>query len=61
MNFIHISTDAVFDGTKEGMYTEEDEPSPQGVYSQTKLDGEHAVGKLIRRQLLPELIFTVGH
>ena len=41
--FIHLSTDAVFDGTKEGAYTEDDEPNPQGVYSQTKLDGEHAV------------------
>jgi dTDP-4-dehydrorhamnose reductase len=41
--FIHLSTDAVFDGTKEGMYTETDETSPSGVYSQTKLDGERAV------------------
>jgi dTDP-4-dehydrorhamnose reductase len=43
IKFIHLSTDAVFDGTKEGAYTEEDEPNPQGVYSQTKLDGERAV------------------
>jgi dTDP-4-dehydrorhamnose reductase len=43
IKFIHLSTDAVFDGTKEGMYTEEDEPNPQGVYSQTKLDSERAV------------------
>ncbi|HKJ38887.1 MAG TPA: SDR family oxidoreductase [Anaerolineales bacterium] len=41
--FIHLSTDAVFDGTKEGAYTEDDEPNPQGVYSQTKLDSELAV------------------
>ena len=41
--FIHLSTDAVFDGTKEGAYTEDDEPNPQGVYSQTKLDSEQAV------------------
>jgi dTDP-4-dehydrorhamnose reductase len=41
--FIHLSTDAVFDGTKEGSYTEDDEPNPQGVYSQTKLDSERAV------------------
>jgi dTDP-4-dehydrorhamnose reductase len=33
----------VFDGTKAGFYTEEDEPSPPGTYSQTKLDGECAV------------------
>ena len=43
IKFIHISTDAVFDGTKEGIYTEEDEPSPPGIYSQTKLDSERAV------------------
>ena len=43
MPFVHISTDAVFDGRKEGAYTEEDNPNPQSVYSQTKLDGEHAV------------------
>ena len=41
--FIHLSTDAVFDGTKEGAYTEVDQPNPQGVYSQTKLDSENAV------------------
>ncbi len=43
IKFVHLSTDAVFDGTKQGAYTEEDEPNPQNVYSQTKLDGERAV------------------
>ena len=43
ISFIHLSTDAVFDGTKAGPYTEEDEPNPQGVYSQSKLAGERAV------------------
>ena len=42
IRFVHISTDAVFDGEKTQPYTEDDLPSPQGVYSQTKLDGEHA-------------------
>src|SRR5215216_6488833 len=40
IKFIHLSTDAVFDGTKENAYTEDDEPNPLGVYSQTKLGGE---------------------
>ena len=40
---IHISTDAVFDGQKDGFYNEEDPPSPLGVYAKTKLDGEWAV------------------
>lgn len=43
ISFAHISTDAVFDGEKDGFYTEEDSPNPLGVYSQTKLDGEGAV------------------
>ena len=43
IKFIHLSTDAVFDGTKAGSYSEDDMPNPQSVYSQTKLDGEHAV------------------
>src|SRR5687768_15753958 len=31
ISFIHFSTDAVFDGTKAGAYTEDDKPNPQGV------------------------------
>ena len=40
---MHISTDAVFDGTKGGVYTEEDAPNPQGIYAQTKFQGERNV------------------
>jgi dTDP-4-dehydrorhamnose reductase len=43
IKFIHLSTDAVFDGTKEGSYSEEDVPAPQSIYAQTKLEGERAV------------------
>jgi len=42
IRFVHISTDAVFDGEKDGAYTEDDEPNPLGVYAQTKLEGEKA-------------------
>jgi dTDP-4-dehydrorhamnose reductase len=40
--FIHISTDAVFDGVK-GDYQEEDTPNPLSTYARTKLAGEIAV------------------
>ncbi len=43
ISFVHISTDAVFDGEKDGFYSEEDIPNPLGIYSKTKLDGERAV------------------
>ncbi len=39
---VHISTDAVFDGTR-GDYTEDDPPNPRNVYARTKLEGERAV------------------
>ncbi len=40
---IHISTDYVFDGAKEGAYTEADRAVPATVYGRTKLDGEAKV------------------
>jgi len=43
IKFLHLSTDAVFDGQRDGFYSELDVPNPQGVYARTKLEGEHAV------------------
>jgi len=42
-SLIHISTDYVFDGKNHRPYSEDDTLSPQGVYGQTKLDGEKAL------------------
>jgi len=42
-SLIHISTDYVFDGKSHRPYSEDDTLSPQGVYGQTKLDGEKAL------------------
>ncbi|MBM3150875.1 MAG: SDR family oxidoreductase [Chloroflexi bacterium] len=43
IGLVHISTDSVFDGAREGIYTEDDVPNPPGVYSATKLQGERNV------------------
>ena len=40
---IHFSTDYVFDGAKEGAYTEDDEPAPVNAYGRSKLAGEQAI------------------
>jgi len=40
---IHFSTDYVFDGQKNDLYTEEDIPHPINIYGKTKLDGELAI------------------
>ena len=37
---ITVSTDYVFDGTKDGFYTQRDDPNPQGEYGKAKLHGE---------------------
>jgi dTDP-4-dehydrorhamnose reductase len=42
--FLHVSTDAVFDGQKGG-YVEDDWPNPLSVYARTKLEGERGVAE----------------
>jgi dTDP-4-dehydrorhamnose reductase len=40
---VYVSTDYVFDGTKDSPYVEWDQPSPRSVYGRTKLGGEREI------------------
>ena len=40
---IHVSTDYVFDGETEISYNEDNFTNPQGIYGESKLQGEHFV------------------
>jgi dTDP-4-dehydrorhamnose reductase len=40
---IHLSTDYVFDGTKESAYAEADPPNPVSIYGASKLAGERQI------------------
>jgi dTDP-4-dehydrorhamnose reductase len=56
-HLVYISTDSVFDGTKQGLYDEGDEPAPPNAYARTKLGGELAALGACRATVLRTNIF----
>lgn len=57
---IYVSTDAVYDGEKDGLYVEDDVVNPVNYYGQTKLDGECEVRKLKNGLVLRTNIYGVN-
>ena len=49
---VHVSTDYVFDGQKQGPYVEDDPIAPLGVYGASKAAGERAVADTLPRHLI---------
>ncbi len=58
--FITISTDYVFDGKKEGFYTQRDQPNPQSVYAVSKLQGEQNAQRAFARTIVVRTGFIFG-
>jgi dTDP-4-dehydrorhamnose reductase len=59
---ITISTDYVFDGRKDGFYTQDDQPNPISVYGESKLEGEQRAQAASQRTIVVRsgYIFGVG-
>ena len=57
---IHISTDYVFDGTKEEAYRETDNPNPLGVYGKSKYQGEVNIQKVLKKYFILRTAWLYG-
>lgn len=57
---VHISTDYVFDGTKNSPYLEADPIAPLGIYGQSKADGEHAVRTVCEKHVILRTAWLYG-
>ncbi|CAN5889692.1 hypothetical protein BH18ACI4_BH18ACI4_25310 [soil metagenome] len=58
---VTLSTDYVFDGTKEGFYTQRDDPQPVSVYGASKIEGEHKAQLANARTIVVRTGFVFGH
>ncbi len=57
---IHVSTDYVFDGTREEAYTETDIPNPISVYGTSKYQGEINIQKTVKEFFLLRTSWLYG-
>jgi dTDP-4-dehydrorhamnose reductase len=57
---IYISTDYVFDGTKDSPYVETDPPNPLNVYGRSKYLGEQAVMSLKEKYKICRTSWLIG-
>ena len=57
---MHLSTDYIFDGCKEGTYSELDSPNPQCVYGRSKLEGDCAIESILEEHLILRVSWVFG-
>jgi dTDP-4-dehydrorhamnose reductase len=58
--FMHISTDYVFDGCKDGSYCEMDEISPIGIYGKSKAEGEEKIRRNLKEHIIIRTSWLYG-
>ncbi|KEP73911.1 dTDP-4-dehydrorhamnose reductase, partial [Microbacterium sp. SUBG005] len=59
ITLVHVSSDYVFDGTKDGAYTHDDALAPLGVYGQTKAAGD-ALVSVVPRHYIVRTSWVIG-
>ena len=57
---VYISTDYVFDGTKDGYYEVDDKTDPVSVYGKTKLEGENFVKSILDKYFIVRISWVFG-
>lgn len=58
--FVTVSTDYVFDGDKEGFYTQRDDPEPKSAYGVAKLQGERRAQAATARCMVARTSWVFG-
>ena len=58
---VYISTDYVFDGSKNTPYTPDDIPNPLNIYGKTKLVGEEMIKKYCKKYYIVRTSWLYGH
>ncbi len=58
---VYISTDYVFDGTKDSPYTPDDMPNPINNYGLTKLQGEYVISACCNNYYIVRTSWLYGH
>lgn len=61
ITMVYISTDYVFDGTKDSPYTPQDKPNPINNYGMTKYEGEEAVRSFCEKHYIARTSWLYGH
>ena len=57
---LHVSTDFIFGGEQSHPYAEDDSANPQGVYGQSKWDGEQAVQAIMPDAVILRTAWVYG-